>query len=218
MGARLTVVLSEVVSGKQCSTQRQSTACGHTLQELLGNMAKRARRVKDDDDSEYDESYASSAPAARARSRPRTPRTKKPGTSQAPKSKLDGVIATKEGVIVASQGPRHGASRHRIADPAPLRCALLRWYARVHESRGMPWRKAYDPTFGPAERAQRAYEVRCSRTPFFLRSGVLITERAHTHILCRSGYPRSCCSRLRLRRSYHTTIDGWQSSSGRTSS
>lgn len=177
-------------------------------------MAKRARRVKDDSDSDYDESYASSAPAARARSRPRTPRTKKPGTSQAPKSKLDGVIATEEEVIV---GPRHGVSRHRIADPAPLRCALLKWYARVHESRGMPWRKAYDPTFGPAERAQRAYEVRCSRTPFLFAIGGP-DNRTHTHTFCRSGYPRSCCSRLRLRRSYHTTIGGWESSSDRPSS
>ena len=127
-------------------------------------MAKRARQVKDD--SDYDqgfESDASFAPAAkRARSRPKTTRTKQ------------GVKASKSQLAEASvEGPRHPVSRHTIADPEPLRCALLKWYAGVHESRGMPWRKPYDPTWGPEERAQRAYEVRYSRSR---QSRVLITS------------------------------------------
>ncbi|KDQ60186.1 hypothetical protein JAAARDRAFT_56149 [Jaapia argillacea MUCL 33604] len=53
----------------------------------------------------------------------------------------------------------HPISTHVIAKPQPLRAALLQWYAGVHEDRGMPWRKPYNASFGPAERAQRAYEV-----------------------------------------------------------
>ena len=41
-----------------------------------------------------------------------------------------------------------------------MRMALLGWYETVHTTRGMPWRKPYNPALGQAERAQRAYEVR----------------------------------------------------------
>lgn len=40
-----------------------------------------------------------------------------------------------------------------------VRNALLAWYKTVHDTRGMPWRRPYDPNLGPEERAQRAYEV-----------------------------------------------------------
>ncbi|EKM57038.1 uncharacterized protein PHACADRAFT_92514 [Phanerochaete carnosa HHB-10118-sp] len=53
----------------------------------------------------------------------------------------------------------HPLSTHIILNAAPLRSALLEWYAGVHEARGMPWRKPYDPTLRPDNRAQRAYEV-----------------------------------------------------------
>ncbi|KAL6298669.1 DNA glycosylase [Sparassis latifolia] len=59
----------------------------------------------------------------------------------------------------AVQERPHGTSMHRIAQPEPLQESLLEWYAGVHTSRGMPWRKPYDPTLGPDEQAQRAYEV-----------------------------------------------------------
>ena len=55
---------------------------------------------------------------------------------------------------------RHSASTHTIASPAPIQKALLDWYSGVHEYRGMPWRKKYDPTLGVDGRAQRAYEAR----------------------------------------------------------
>jgi A/G-specific adenine glycosylase len=40
-----------------------------------------------------------------------------------------------------------------------MRTALLKWFQTVHASRGMPWRKPYDPNLGIEDRAQRAYEV-----------------------------------------------------------
>jgi A/G-specific adenine glycosylase len=53
----------------------------------------------------------------------------------------------------------HPAKNHVIVDPLPIREKLLTWYASVHEARGMPWRKPYDPTLNRDQRAQRAYEV-----------------------------------------------------------
>jgi A/G-specific adenine glycosylase len=53
----------------------------------------------------------------------------------------------------------HPRSRHSILNPGPLRTALLRWFATVKDSRGMPWRKSLDFSQGPEERSQRAYEV-----------------------------------------------------------
>ncbi|KAG5654571.1 hypothetical protein H0H81_000096 [Sphagnurus paluster] len=53
----------------------------------------------------------------------------------------------------------HSASIHLIHSPLEVQTALLQWYAGVHASRGMPWRKPYNPLLGPDERAQRAYEV-----------------------------------------------------------
>ncbi|KDR72590.1 hypothetical protein GALMADRAFT_252735 [Galerina marginata CBS 339.88] len=55
--------------------------------------------------------------------------------------------------------PHHPKSAHSISSPAVLRTALLKWYKTVHDIRGMPWRRPYDPNLGPDERAQRAYEV-----------------------------------------------------------
>ena len=53
----------------------------------------------------------------------------------------------------------HSKSTHIISSPGPMRVALLRWYRTVHDTRGMPWRKPYNPSCGSEERAQRAYEV-----------------------------------------------------------
>ncbi|KAH9477783.1 Adenine DNA glycosylase [Psilocybe cubensis] len=55
--------------------------------------------------------------------------------------------------------PCHSRSTHTIVSPGPMRKALLSWFKTVHDTRGMPWRRAYDPNLGTEERAQRAYEV-----------------------------------------------------------
>ncbi|TFK41618.1 hypothetical protein BDQ12DRAFT_710665 [Crucibulum laeve] len=54
---------------------------------------------------------------------------------------------------------QHPRSIHTINSGHSIRTALLQWYSTVHETRGMPWRKPYDASQGPEERAQRAYEV-----------------------------------------------------------
>ena len=60
---------------------------------------------------------------------------------------------------ISIDGSPHSRSSHIIESSGPIRLALLKWYKTVHDIRGMPWRKSYDPTQGPDERAQRAYEV-----------------------------------------------------------
>ncbi|KZT28096.1 DNA glycosylase [Neolentinus lepideus HHB14362 ss-1] len=62
------------------------------------------------------------------------------------------------GVINANRRP-HAVTLHEVVQAKSIRVALLQWYDKIHELRGMPWRKVYNPEFGPAERAQRAYEV-----------------------------------------------------------
>lgn len=57
-------------------------------------------------------------------------------------------------------GLSHTKYNHTVLSPGPVRVALLEWYKTVHGTRGMPWRKPYDPALGSNERAQRAYEVR----------------------------------------------------------
>jgi A/G-specific adenine glycosylase len=61
---------------------------------------------------------------------------------------------------ISIDSPPHSRSSHIIESSGPIRLALLEWYKTVHDIRGMPWRKSYDPTQGPDERAQRAYEVK----------------------------------------------------------
>lgn len=53
----------------------------------------------------------------------------------------------------------HPRSQHLISSPDPMRPTLLEWYSGVHEVRGMPWRRPFDPSLDADARAQRAYEV-----------------------------------------------------------
>ena len=53
----------------------------------------------------------------------------------------------------------HPRSQHLISSPDLMRSSLLEWYSGVHEVRGMPWRKPFDPSLDKDARAQRAYEV-----------------------------------------------------------
>ncbi|KIJ15472.1 hypothetical protein PAXINDRAFT_133470, partial [Paxillus involutus ATCC 200175] len=53
----------------------------------------------------------------------------------------------------------HPASWHVVKCVDAIRKSLLEWYDRIHEVRGMPWRKTYDPSLDKDGRAQRAYEV-----------------------------------------------------------
>ncbi|KAF9243111.1 DNA glycosylase [Melanogaster broomeanus] len=53
----------------------------------------------------------------------------------------------------------HPASWHAVRDIDVVRESLLAWYDKIHEVRGMPWRKTYDPSLDKDGKAQRAYEV-----------------------------------------------------------
>ncbi|KAL5511095.1 hypothetical protein ACEPAH_4310 [Sanghuangporus vaninii] len=53
----------------------------------------------------------------------------------------------------------HPVSLHAVEHPIDIRRSLLDWYSGVHENRGMPWRKSYDPSLDAQGHSQRAYEV-----------------------------------------------------------
>src|SRR5258708_12980714 len=53
----------------------------------------------------------------------------------------------------------HPRSQHLIPSPDLMRSSLLRWYSGVHEVRGMPWRKHFDPSFNPAPPPQHPSNV-----------------------------------------------------------
>jgi len=102
----------------------------------------------------------------------------------------------------------HSKSVHSISSPAMVRSALLAWYKTVHDTRGMPWRRPYDPNLGPEERAQRAYEV------LELPCGFCIWNKkinSYSLVMCRSGSRRSCCNRHKLPQSSLIITAGWQS-------
>jgi hypothetical protein len=73
----------------------------------------------------------------------------------------------------------HSKSTHAILSPVPVRIALLDWFKTVHDTRGMPWRKPYDPTLSPERRAQRAYEVRVSADSWFM----IGTSRSYSYLI-----------------------------------
>ncbi|KAJ7695449.1 DNA glycosylase [Mycena rosella] len=104
-------------------------------------------------DSE-DQSYASSGPTTRRKNTSSRPPAKK-----RTKHELDAINADESSGTPPTSS--HAKSIHtiRAEEVAPIRAALLQWYATVHTSRNMPWRKQYDPTLDREKRAQRAYEV-----------------------------------------------------------
>jgi A/G-specific adenine glycosylase len=99
--------------------------------------------------------------------------------------------------------PLHSRSSHDIQSPDSIRAALLRWYAGVHASRGMPWRKPHDPSHGIEERAQRAYEVCVLH--------VSSRESSVNDLWGRCGCQKLCSSKLKFPRLSPTIPVGWRS-------
>ncbi|KAK0208996.1 DNA glycosylase [Desarmillaria ectypa] len=112
-------------------------------------MGKRRRVESDDDHSEFlqdesDDDYDSNVKKCKAMTVPKAKRKQ---------------LATVSEPSSAEYWNDHSKSQHVISNADEICDALLRWYSGVHTTRGMPWRKAYDPNLGREERAQRAYEV-----------------------------------------------------------
>lgn len=163
-------------------------------------MAKRRKSSCSSDDFEPisdgdDQSYhpSTSTQRARATKKPRNTKAQKGKARQRPKKdegeRFSNNLEDETGSAHAT--PSHPVSIHTISRSLPLQVALLEWYNQVHEIRGMPWRKPYDPSFGPDQQSQRAYEV---STFHGLR--IRLCSR-WCLIPFRFGYPRSCCSKLR---------------------
>ena len=109
-----------------------------------------------DSDSESDvddASFAQKAKGSRSSKRPAMVARSKAKVSR------NGASTSSAPQEICADFTPHPKSVHSISSPAIVRNALLAWYKTVHDSRGMPWRRPYDPNLGPEERAQRAYEV-----------------------------------------------------------
>ena len=148
-------------------------------------MARKRRHSDTSNDS--DESWhASDEPSTSSRSQSRaTAFTKRTRVQAGTKARAPGRLNIPKPELVASESDRpvtslafqdqpHSASVHRLSNPDPLRTALLAWYDKVHDARGMPWRKPYNSSLTQEERAQRAYEV---PTRFFSPDSIPPTDK-----------------------------------------
>ncbi|KAG8989199.1 Mitochondrial carrier protein ymc2 [Tulasnella sp. 427] len=102
----------------------------------------------DDDIVEY-------APPSKRTSNRTKPKEKK---SKGKKRSLEDSEADDELTLTGVSVP-HSKTLHNVGKIKPLMGGLLEWFDSVRDTRGMPWRKEYDPSLSDEEKAQRAYEV-----------------------------------------------------------
>jgi A/G-specific adenine glycosylase len=145
-------------------------------------MAKRKKEVSEESDFEAynDGSDSDASYSAKTRKKPARIQVAKP-------TKRRRGTPAEERSVTTTANP-HSRGTHVMQSSDKVRTALLGWYQLVHETRGMPWRKAFNPQHSRAERAQRAYEV--GSLEHWLELGIVT-------ILARFGYPRSCYNKPR---------------------
>lgn len=121
-------------------------------------MAKKRKAELDADSSDEDASFQPKRPRKVNVGRKPQQRTKRETKKRDPS---DTEYMDDSAVLssVATQSSPHPVAMHVISQARPLREGLLDWYAGVHASRGMPWRKPYDGSWDAEQKAQRAYEV-----------------------------------------------------------
>lgn len=115
---------------------------------------KRQTRKADDESNEYSDSGHDSDYSDAVKPVKRQKTARKQRTSE---RKLQAAQPT-------AGRAKHPVTRHTINRAEPMQMDLLQWYDKVHDKRGMPWRKQYDPTMTAEQRSQRAYEV-CPMIP-----------------------------------------------------
>jgi A/G-specific adenine glycosylase len=118
------------------------------------------RRTSKDDDGDFSAEDAGSGSDSYA------PDTRKPKkqrkTASGDKSALRrGATSSTSADSAPSTAVKHDVSRHSLNEEEAEGAAtdLLNWFAGVHEARGMPWRKPFNPKWTVEERGQRAYEA-----------------------------------------------------------
>ncbi|KAL0070289.1 hypothetical protein AAF712_002781 [Marasmius tenuissimus] len=116
---------------------------------------KRKRGHQEEEDDDFTLSSASEFESIPRRSVARTRKTK-PGSKRRTNN-----AGTEKVSVGGSDGISgvHSRSDHVLFVVEPIQDALLQWYSTVRDSRGMPWRKVYDPNLSAEARSQRAYEV-----------------------------------------------------------
>ncbi|KAG8898958.1 hypothetical protein FRC00_002107, partial [Tulasnella sp. 408] len=117
------------------------------------------KRVIGDDDftsfSSDDDDIVELEPPNKRVAKGSKPKNKNPKTKKRSRddSEVDDEVAG-VGIVIP-----HSKSLHNVAKVKPLTGGLLEWFDSVRDTRGMPWRKEYDPSLSEDEKAQRAYEV-----------------------------------------------------------
>jgi hypothetical protein len=133
-------------------TKKLSPPCRFTTSDRWWVMAKRKKDPDYYSASDFEPPASTKTPAVSSRRKRRS-------TAAAATRKSRSSTDTDE-LLDTYATPPHSPSRHMISSSEPMRASLLEWYAGVHEARGMPWRKPFDPSLNADARAQRAYEVR----------------------------------------------------------
>lgn len=160
---------------------------------LSATHATRKDSASEWDDSDYElQAQSSRDLPPRRKVRKKNKNTRKPESDEHE-------VSQKRELNLEDSTFSHCKSSHTIQSPGLVRAALLRWYTGVYASRGMPWRKPFNPSQGLEERGQRAYEVDLP----------MQTPRLDRVKLChRYGYPKLCFSKHKWLRLSPTMTDG----------
>jgi len=147
---------------RACPTRLRAHAISNSFP-----MARHSRQRTEEPSSNSEDSDYADKPTARKRRKPNAHgRNLHVAHSVAAKRIAEAVDGSSTGSTRQEHSDppmsrSHPKFLHKIQDVNSVREALLRWFAGVHDSRAMPWRKRYNPHLSPEERAQRAYEVPC---------------------------------------------------------
>ncbi|KAI0371263.1 DNA glycosylase [Pilatotrama ljubarskyi] len=121
-------------------------------------MSRKRKAEVSDSGSEYDDaSYEQKK--SRKTDVQRKPQTSSRGKRRGSRAASEAIEELDSGLVKTVQARPHEISLHVLSHPELPREALLKWYDGVHAARGMPWRKPYQHSWDPEEKAQRAYEV-----------------------------------------------------------
>ena len=134
--------------GRQAAGLWVASGCAPTMTKRKKNVDRDYDSGEEDSGSEFELISVKRSVESRRKRRSKMPCKVSVGERAETSASLDTYYVTP-----------HSRSQHLISSPDLMRSSLLEWYSSVHEVRGMPWRRPFDPSLDVDARAQRAYEV-----------------------------------------------------------
>ncbi|WWC94008.1 A/G-specific adenine glycosylase [Kwoniella sp. B9012] len=117
--------------------------------------------IPDTDGSDY--TPIADSPAGRTSVKRKRPSVTTSSTSTVKRANGKGTTKSEVVDIEDTAGPSvprdHGTEYHAVDELVKFQKDLLDWFEGCRETRGMPWRKRYDPELSMEEKGQRAYEI-----------------------------------------------------------